>query len=176
MPPFAQGSQFQSFQASPLNRALTPPAPDPGLTDLQPFAPVDSSLSSTMCHHQHHPSTDSTGSQFHIMNPASLTTPSESSPMFHQPASNHQPHQPQHQQSHSNNSQSGATTPTQIYCSGCKRLSLLRDAFACTNCICGVCSECVQAILSGQSHGRMSTCPCCNAMDSTFKPFQLDIR
>ncbi|KAI5361544.1 hypothetical protein Slin14017_G082770 [Septoria linicola] len=60
LPPFALGSQFQSFQASPLNRALTPPAPEHTGLDLQTF-PADS------------------GSQFHIMNPSSIDS---TSPMF----------------------------------------------------------------------------------------------
>ena len=162
LPPFALGSQFQSFQASPLNRALTPPPPEPGL-DLQPFPSVESSLSSNLSH-QHHNSTGSTGSQFHIMNPNSLTTPSDSSPLFN-PAN-----------AAASNSQHQDTGPVQIYCAGCRRLSTLKDAYACTNCICGLCGECVQAIINGQSRGRMSMCPRCNAMDSSFKPFQLDLR
>lgn len=64
----------------------------------------------------------------------------------------------------------------QIYCAGCRRLNTLTESHACTNCICGLCQECVQAIVSGQSRGRMSMCPRCNAMDSRFLPFQLDLR
>ncbi|KAK5689756.1 hypothetical protein LTR17_018088 [Elasticomyces elasticus] len=152
MPPFAMGSQFQSFQASPLNRALTPPAPDPGLADLQPFASVDSSLSS-VSHHHHQSSADSTGSQFHIMHPASMD--STSSP---------------------NNTLFAQQQAVQIYCAGCRRLCILKESYACTNCICGLCGNCVEAIISGQSRGRMSMCPRCNGMDSSFKPFQLDLR
>ena len=157
------GSQFQSFQASPLNRALTPPPPESGLEDLQPFPSVESSLSSNLSH-QHHNSAGSTGSQFHIMNPNSLTTPSDSSPLFNpaNPAASNSAHQ-----------QNG---PVQIYCAGCRRLNTLKDSYACTNCICGLCSECVTAIINGQSRGRMSMCPRCNAMDSAFKMFQLDLR
>lgn len=64
----------------------------------------------------------------------------------------------------------------QIYCAGCRRLSVLNESFACTNCICGLCGVCVEAIINGQSRGRMSMCPRCNGMDSSFKPFQLDLR
>ena len=64
----------------------------------------------------------------------------------------------------------------QIYCAGCRKLNTLSDSYACTNCICGLCSVCVQAIINGQSRGRMSMCPRCNAMDSNFKQFQLDLR
>nr|POE84851.1 hypothetical protein CFP56_78916 [Quercus suber] len=153
LPPFALGSQFQSFQASPLNRALTPPPADhAGLPALQPFDSVDSSLSSNISHAPHD-STDSTGSRFHIMHPGSMDgSGSQSSPMF----------TPQQ-------------TP-QIYCAGCRRLSVLKDCYACTNCICGLCGNCVEAIINGQSRGRMSMCPRCHALDSNFKPFQLDLR
>jgi len=162
LPPFALGSQFQSFQASPLNRALTPPAPESGL-ELQPFPSVESSLSSNFSH-QHHNSADSTGSQFHIMNPNSLTTPSDSSPLFNaaNPAAS--------------NSAAPSNGPVQIYCAGCRRLNKLGESYACTNCICGLCNECVNAIINGQSRGRMSMCPRCNAMDSSFRQFQLDLR
>ena len=157
------GSQFQSFQASPLNRALTPPPPDPGLADLQPFASVESSLSSNISHHAHHNSADSSGSQFHIMNPNSLTTPSDSSPVFNPTTAG-------------TNVSQERTQPVQIYCAGCRHPSKLEECFACTSCICGFCSECVQAIISGQSRGRMAMCPRCNVMDANFKPFQLDLR
>ncbi|KAK5126336.1 hypothetical protein LTR85_010572 [Meristemomyces frigidus] len=163
LPPFALGSQFQSFQASPLNRALTPPAPDSGLADLQTFPSVDSSLSSTLSHHHHHNSADSSGSQFHIMDPASMNS-SNTSPMFAGGGGG-------------GSGGSGSSSEViQIYCSGCRRLSVLKESYACTNCICGLCGNCVEAIISGQSRGRMSMCPRCNGMDSSFKPFQLDLR
>ncbi|KAK0954654.1 hypothetical protein LTS01_023792 [Friedmanniomyces endolithicus] len=173
LPPFAMGSQFQSFQASPLNRALTPPAPeeDPNLADLQPFPPVDSSLSSSLSHHphhhhHHHSSADSTGSQFHIMHAASMdnstSSPTTNNNLYSAGASTAAPH--------------ASAATVQIYCAGCRRLCVLKESYACTNCICGLCGNCVEAIISGQSRGRMSMCPRCNGMDSGFKPFQLDLR
>ncbi|KAK0829198.1 hypothetical protein LTR03_016296 [Friedmanniomyces endolithicus] len=173
LPPFAMGSQFQSFQASPLNRALTPPAPeeDPNLADLQPFPPVDSSLSSSLSHHphhhhHHHSSADSTGSQFHIMHAASMdnstSSPTTNNLLYSAGASTAAPH--------------ASAATVQIYCAGCRRLCVLKESYACTNCICGLCGNCVEAIISGQSRGRMSMCPRCNGMDSGFKPFQLDLR
>lgn len=146
LPPFALGSQFQSFQASPLNRALTPPPADSNL-DLQPFPSVDSSLDSAFSPHSHHHSishhhqnsSTSTGSQFHIMNPASLTTPSDSSPLFSHPASattNNNNNPTNNISSASGNlatagsssahAASSAGTaravsePVQIYCAGCR--------------------------------------------------------
>ncbi|KAJ8607560.1 hypothetical protein MRB53_040191 [Persea americana] len=82
LPPFALGSQFQSYQASPLNRAATPPPAD-GDLELPPFEEVESSLSN----HQHNNSADS-GAQFQIMNPASM----DSSPLFSTATANSQHH------------------------------------------------------------------------------------
>lgn len=164
LPPFALGSQFQSFQASPLNRALTPPAADASL-ELQPFPSVESSLSSDLTHHT---STDS-GSQFHIMNPASM----DSSPMF----SSNAPHGPHsQQQQHHQPPPSASQGPVQIYCAGCKKLNSLTDSFACTNCICGLCGTCVEALVDNQRNGRMSGCPRCQLNYGSFKQFQLDLR
>jgi hypothetical protein len=53
---------------------------------------------------------------------------------------------------------------------------VLKEAFACTGCICGLCGACTNAIVSEQSRGRMSMCPRCHVMDSSYKPFQLDFR
>ncbi|KAF7191687.1 hypothetical protein HII31_07189 [Pseudocercospora fuligena] len=152
LPPFALGSQFQSYQASPLTRALTPPAADDGGLGLQPFPSVDSSLSS----HQHHNSTDS-GSQFHIMHASSID--SNSSPVFNSAA---------------NSGDSGGSP--MVYCAGCRRACKVEVCYACTSCICAVCSACTDAIISEQSRGRMSGCPKCHAMDSAYKPFQLEFR
>jgi len=147
-PPFALGSQFQSFQASPLNRALTPPPANTDSLDLQPFASVDSSLSS----HQHHNSTGSSGSHFNIVPPGGLDS-NNTSPMF-----------------------PTAPAPVQIYCAGCRRLNVLKESFACTNCICGLCNVCVEALVDNQRNGRMSGCPRCNLNYGSFKQFQLDLR
>jgi len=147
-PPFALGSQFQSFQASPLNRALTPPPANADL-DLQPYTSVDSSLSSNSMH-QHHDST-STGSQFNILPPGTMDS-NNTSPMFTAPQ------------------------PVQIYCAGCRRLSVLKDSYACTNCICGLCATCVEALVDNQRNGRMSGCPRCSMNFGSFKQFQLDLR
>lgn len=159
LPPFAMGSQFQSFQASPLNRALTPPSADHTGLDLQHFPSVDSSLSS-VSHHQHHNSADS-GSQFQIMNPSSID--STSSPMF-TPAGG------------GNGNMGGSGDVVQIYCAGCRRASLLKESYACTQCISGLCGSCTDAIIQEQSRGRMTSCPRCHAMDSNFKQFQLELR
>lgn len=138
-PPFALGAQFQSYTASPLQQALTPPPADgPHNLDLQPFPSVEepSSIDSNQ-----------SGTNFHIM---ASTSASDSSPMF--------------------------TNPVQIYCAGCRRLSILKESFACPECICGLCAGCVDALLSEQARGRTALCPKCRTMGGRFKPFQLDIR
>jgi hypothetical protein len=66
--------------------------------------------------------------------------------------------------------------PVQIYCSGCNRLSVLKDSYACTECICGLCKNCVDAISSEQNRRRSPGCPKCSTIGGKFKPFQLDIR
>ncbi|KAI6873795.1 hypothetical protein KC338_g1509 [Hortaea werneckii] len=178
LPPFALGSQFQSFQASPLNRALTPPnaGDTTHLPDLQTFPSVESSLSS-MSHHHHHDSADSSGSQFQIMNPSSMDS-NTTSPLFGPGSGGGAGGAPANaaDSAHSGYGGSSNNGIVQIYCSGCRRLSILKESYACTNCICGLCGNCVEAIISGQSRGRMSMCPRCNGMDSSFKPFQLDLR
>ncbi|KAF2813664.1 uncharacterized protein BDZ99DRAFT_485835 [Mytilinidion resinicola] len=66
--------------------------------------------------------------------------------------------------------------PVQIYCAACRRLSILKESYACTECICGLCQDCVDVLVSAQSRGRISRCPQCGAIGGKFKPFQLDIR
>ncbi|OMP85961.1 hypothetical protein BK809_0002173 [Diplodia seriata] len=62
-----------------------------------------------------------------------------------------------------------------IYCAACRRLSLLRASYACTECICGLCQDCVDVLSSEQNRGR-GRCPKCGTIGGKFKPFQLDIR
>ncbi|OCK74370.1 hypothetical protein K432DRAFT_386844 [Lepidopterella palustris CBS 459.81] len=66
--------------------------------------------------------------------------------------------------------------PVQIYCTACRRLSILRESYACTECICGLCQDCVDVLVSEQTRGRIARCPRCGAIGGKFKPFQLDIR
>lgn len=130
LPPYA-ATQFQSYQASPLQRTLTPPQPES--SDIHAFPSVESSL-------------DSTGSHFHIPSHG-LSDSSPTNPV-----------------------------PVQIYCAACRRLSVLRDSYACTECICGLCPECVDVLVKELNRGRIAACPKCGAVGGKFKPFQLDIR
>ncbi|KAF2144604.1 uncharacterized protein K452DRAFT_245592 [Aplosporella prunicola CBS 121167] len=63
----------------------------------------------------------------------------------------------------------------QIYCAACRRLALLRSSYACTECICGLCQDCVDVLSSEQNRGR-GRCPKCGSIGGKFKPFQLDVR
>ncbi|KAL6895834.1 hypothetical protein HDV57DRAFT_27989 [Trichoderma longibrachiatum] len=62
----------------------------------------------------------------------------------------------------------------QIYCAACNRASLLKTSYACTECICGLCSNCVEVLMS--EHGARRKCPRCETIGGKFKRFQLDVR
>ncbi|KAF2864646.1 hypothetical protein BDV95DRAFT_509020 [Massariosphaeria phaeospora] len=66
--------------------------------------------------------------------------------------------------------------PVQIYCAACRKLSILKESYACSECICGLCPDCVDVLVGEQARGRISRCPRCGAVGGKFKPFQLDIR
>lgn len=127
MPPFQQNT-FQSYQASPLQQALTPPSYNPEAPD--PFPSVESGES---------------GENFHIESRGL----SDSSPSY-------------------------SSQNTQIYCAACQGVSLLRESYACTECICGLCQACVDVLMGEQ--GARRKCPRCATIGGRFKPFQLDIR
>lgn len=128
-PPFShQQFNHSTYQASPLQQALTPPtyaqeAPEP-------FPSVESGESAENFHVGAHGLTDS-------------------SPTY--PAST-----------------------IQIYCAACRTVSALRDSYACTECICGLCATCVEILMADQ--GARRKCPRCATIGGRFKPFQLDIR
>lgn len=132
LPPFV-ASHFQSYTASPLQKALTPPPQETG--ELQPFPSVESSIESA-----------ASGANFHIASQGL----SDSSPTY--------------------------LHPVQIYCAACRKLSVLKESYACSECICGLCQDCVDVLVSEQTRGRAAKCPKCHAVGGKFKPFQLDIR
>ena len=166
-PGFRHSGQFHShsYHASPLQKALTPPPADPrGPEDPEPFPSVESAESA------------GSGQNFHISAsglPTSASTNEDSSPLQ------------QHSQLYSSQS-SGGYGPRgvnlEIYCASCGRIRFLRDCFACTECICGVCNDCVQQIISspvtvqpGYAPVRRG-CPKCGVMGGKWKRFQLDFR
>ncbi|EPE29190.1 hypothetical protein GLAREA_00350 [Glarea lozoyensis ATCC 20868] len=127
LPPFP-AAQFQGYQASPLQQALTPPSYIPGAPE--PFPSVESGES---------------GDMFHIESRGL----SDSSPSF-------------------------SSQSIQIYCAACQNVSLLKESYACTECICGICQACVDVLIA--EHGARRKCPRCATIGGRFKPFQLDIR
>ncbi|KAF2758116.1 hypothetical protein EJ05DRAFT_531851 [Pseudovirgaria hyperparasitica] len=66
--------------------------------------------------------------------------------------------------------------PVQIYCAACRKLSILRNSYACTECICGLCQDCVEVLVTEQARARPARCPRCSAVGGKYKPFMLDIR
>lgn len=115
------------YNASPLQRALTPPPPD---SENEPFPSVETVESG------------GSGQNFHISAsglPTSVSSNDNTSPL----AAHHNPYQ--HSQSSSFGSKSDVL---EIFCASCGRPWLLKSAFACTECICGVCSDCVGQIIS----------------------------
>ncbi|KAL8736672.1 MAG: hypothetical protein Q9166_000038 [cf. Caloplaca sp. 2 TL-2023] len=137
LPPFASAvPHLDTYKASPLQHALTPPPPDD--RGVEPFPSIESSQSSSASGHNFH---------FH---PSGLTnSDAGTSPTFY----------PQ---------------PVQIFCANCRRVSVLKDSYACTECISGFCSDCVYAISSEQNRGR--PCPRCHVLGPRYKAFQLDLR
>ncbi|PHH79435.1 hypothetical protein CDD83_3869 [Cordyceps sp. RAO-2017] len=130
LPPFQHPHiQAGSYQASPLQQALTPPSYNQDGVD--PFPSVESGES---------------GDNFHI----TARGLSDSSPTY--------------PSAHS----------IQIYCAACQGVSLLKNSYACTECICGLCSPCVEVLMA--EHGARRKCPRCATIGGRFKPFQLDIR
>ncbi|KMU72794.1 hypothetical protein CISG_03228 [Coccidioides immitis RMSCC 3703] len=202
-----------SYTASPLQKALTPPPYEhsgPPDTDLEPFPSVESSLDSN---------SSVSGKNYH-MSASGLPPPmSDSSPVqpprpgtSSYPLSSH-PHQLQphirnrihHRLSNPTPFSSHNGKDVQIYCASCSRPWPLRECLACTECICGVCRECV-SMMSGtigaspasilnptsnpgngiSGNGNISAprtglpgrrgCPSCGTISGKWKSFQLDFR
>ncbi|KAL1913232.1 hypothetical protein Sste5344_000779 [Sporothrix stenoceras] len=74
----------------------------------------------------------------------------------------------------SDSSPSYSSQNPQIYCAACGNISQLRESYACTECICGLCQPCVEVLMGEQGASRK--CPRCHTIGGRFKPFQLDIR
>lgn len=140
-------SQNLNYKASPLQNTLTPP-PAHALAGPPPFPSVESSL-------------DSSNSQ----------SSAGSSQIFHIPPSG----LPNSSDATSSTTYSNSQ-PVQIYCAGCRRLSVLRESYACTECISGFCSDCVYRLTSEQHLGRGRPCPRCQVLGPQYKAFRLELR
>jgi hypothetical protein len=155
----------QQYHASPLQNALTPPPPDV-LEANEPFPSVESSLDSALSGHNFHIPASGLSASGSIQN--------DTSPLQHQSHHHH------HSQSSSLGSRSDSL---EVFCASCGRSWLLKSCFACTECICACCSECVGQIISspvvtvqpGFAPVRRG-CPRCGVMGGKWKRFQLDFR
>ena len=67
------------------------------------------------------------------------------------------------------------TQPVQIFCANCRQPSILKESYACNECIRGFCTNCVY-LLSGEAGAPGRPCPGCKAVGVRYKPFQLDLR
>lgn len=150
LPPFSTAFPH-SYQASPLQNTLTPPpAQQQQQAALPPTLPAPPAASyapeATLL-----PSVEGSETlQLEARSNAALLLLDDSSP----PTSSAQ--------------------NVQIYCAACQNSTFLRAAYACTECICGICRECVDALMA--KHRARSGCPRCGTVGGRFKPFQLDLR
>lgn len=188
-PGFRPLNHLQQYNAnpSPLQRTLTPPPPEHlGPHDAEPFPSVESLESA------------GSGHNFHISAsglPTSASSNDNTSPLM-------RTHQYHHSQSSSFGSKADTLesklhasplpwsracmhgySPTRVVlCASCSRPWKLSTAFACTECICGVCSDCVGLIISSPVFTQPGLapmrrgCPRCGVMGGKWKRFNLDFR
>jgi hypothetical protein len=160
------GQMQQQYHASPLQNSLTPPPPDV-VEANEPFPSVESSIDSAM-----------SGQNFHM--PASGLSTSGSVNNDTSPLQLQSHHHHHHSQSSSLGSRSDSL---EVFCASCGRSWPLKTCFACTECICACCSDCVGQIISspvvtvqpGLAPVRRG-CPRCGVMGGKWKRFQLDFR
>ncbi|CAG8052004.1 unnamed protein product [Penicillium olsonii] len=198
LPPISSHRPFppHHYAASPLHKALTPPpfenhrARD---SDLEPFPSIESSLDSMS-------STSGTGTGTgtgrNFASSISGVAPSinsDGSPTMNliPPMS-----QRQHHRFSNPTPASFRNKEVQVFCAHCKRPSALNECYACTECICGVCRDCVgmfissppasfrtpgNGLLHNMQQGPTSYpgprgCPRCRTVGGKWKAFQIDIK
>ncbi|KAJ5662678.1 hypothetical protein N7462_011604 [Penicillium macrosclerotiorum] len=192
LPPLSSHRQFPpySYAASPLHKSLTPP-PFEGRnrdSDLEPFPSIESSLDSM---------STTSGKNF----PSSASGIARSTNSDSSPVLNLIPPVGQQRQHHRFSNPTPASyrnKEIQIYCAHCKRPWALNECYACTECICGVCRECVPMFISSPpaafrtpGNGSLNNfsppgptsypsgargCPRCRTMGGKWKAFQLDVK
>ncbi|KAI9376616.1 hypothetical protein BJX61DRAFT_255644 [Aspergillus egyptiacus] len=175
----------QSYAASPLHKSLTPPPYEFSRnrdTDLEPFPSIESSLDSV---------STTSGRNFGYSNHVN-SAHSDSSPVLNLYPSSAV--QRQHHRFSNPTPASFRSKEIQIFCASCKRPWPLNECYACTECICGVCRDCVVNFISspptpfknvtsspGSAMGPTSYpsprgCPRCRVVGGKWKAFQLDIK
>ncbi|BCS20513.1 putative transcription factor RfeD [Aspergillus puulaauensis] len=178
----------QSYTASPLHKSLTPPPYEFSRNrdaDLEPFPSIESSLDST---------STTSGKNFGYSNYLNSTGHPSSSPVLNLFPSSAA--QRQHHRFSNPTPASFRNREIQIFCASCKQAWPLNECYACTECICGVCRDCVVQFISSpptpfknvtsspgsaMSHGPTSYpgprgCPRCRAVGGKWKAFQLDVK
>ncbi|KAJ5179850.1 hypothetical protein N7492_003060 [Penicillium capsulatum] len=193
LPPLGSHRPFppHSYAASPLHKSLTPPPFESHRgrdSDLEPFPSIESSLDSM---------SSASGKNF----PSSSSGIARSINSDSSPVLNLIPPLSQQRQHHRFSNPTPASfrnKEIQIYCAHCKRPWALNDCYACTECICGVCRDCVGLFISSpptafRSPGNGSVnsmppqgptsypssgagCPRCRTMGGKWKAFQLDFK
>lgn len=177
-----------SYAASPLHKSLTPPPYELSRhrePDLEPFPSIESSLDSVSTTSGKHPCPNHLNSTGPGSSPVLNMFPSSAAQRQHHRFSNPTP-------------ASFRSREIQIFCANCKQAWPLNECYACTECICGVCRDCVVNFISSpptpfknvtsspgsaMSHGPTSYptanprgCPRCRTVGSKWKAFQLDIK
>ncbi|KAL4869029.1 hypothetical protein BDV12DRAFT_88174 [Aspergillus spectabilis] len=179
-----------SYAASPLHNSLTPPPYEFSRSrdgDLEPFPSIESSLDSA---------STSSGRAFGYSDHMNSTGHPDSSPVLNLFPSSAA--QRQHHRFSNPTPASFRNKEIQIFCASCKRAWPLNECYACTECICGVCRDCVVHYISSpptpfkhvtsspgsaMSHGPTSYpspsprgCPRCRAVGGKWKAFQLEVK
>ncbi|PYH46512.1 putative transcription factor RfeD [Aspergillus saccharolyticus JOP 1030-1] len=186
LPPPANYRPFPHPFASPMHKSLTPPPFDRSRdSDLEPFPSIESSIDSA---------SSTSGKNHSFSSHLAPSINSDSSPVLNMFPSASQ--QRQHHRFSNPTPASYRSKEIQIYCASCKRAWALSECYACTECICGVCRECVGMFISSppaafrnvtsspgsaMSHGPTSYpnprgCPRCRTVGGKWKAFQLDFR
>ncbi|KAJ5934785.1 hypothetical protein N7466_004332 [Penicillium verhagenii] len=190
LPPIGTHRAFPPhYAASPLHKSLTPPpfdGPRGRDSDMEPFPSIESSLDSMSSASGKNFPSSSSGGMAHSVN-------SDTSPVLNliPPIS-----QRQHHRFSNPTPASFRNKEIQIYCSHCKRPWALNECFACTECICGVCRECVPMFVASPptsyrspGNGSMNNlqpgptsypsvrgCPRCRTVGGRWRAFQLDFK
>lgn len=125
-------------------------------------------------HYSHH-NTNSSGSSYN-MPPETIATSPETS--HHRYSTNNVPAYPPEEYSPPTSAHLQQPPPTpplvQHYCAACHRVAPLTSSYACTNCISGVCRDCVE-VLQSMGSDRPG-CPRCQITGAQYKPFMLDLK
>lgn len=75
---------------------------------------------------------------------------------------------------HSIASQNFPSRSIQIYCAACQGLSPLKESYVCTECICGICEACVDALMADQ--GARRKCPKCATIGGRYKKINIEMK